>query len=156
MENVWSILPTPPVFESGNPQFLSRYGLVPVVLRAIATQLSLSSVISTDSPAYKTAWLLLNMRHTLYSFSAAVENYSSDSGRIDVPSSILGITEWYLDLISEVLDDLTTASAQATKDKSIQEVAKEMSTSIHFIIISHIHIHPNLSPSYLLTTTSFH
>lgn len=90
----------------------------------------------TKSPsqavAHRLAWLLLNMRHILSCFVTVVRSPSiNERDRTNLPTTLLGLAKWHLDLIGEILNELVLATKQVNGQRPIDEVAQDMSKSEH-------------------------
>lgn len=137
LDHIWSTIPpqhfpSPPPPEGQKEQqkqqmlnLLHGWALSAPIQRALATQMS----FSRGQPASVTsqnAWLLLSLRHTLC-LSMWATNSPSDTGSSDVPITLVAVVEWFLDFLGEMLDELVTASEQAGRTRTVNEVAGGMS-----------------------------
>jgi len=85
----------------------------------------------TKSPTitvpHRIPWLLLNLRHILCCFITVVKTNISEANRISIPTSVLGLAEWHLDLVGEILNELILATKRVNAQTTMDQVVRDMS-----------------------------
>jgi len=78
---------------------------------------------------HRMAWLLLNLRHLLFCFITVIKSNLTESDRISMPTNVLGLAEWHLDLVGEILDELVLATKHVNAQKTMAQAVRDMSKS---------------------------